>query len=96
MFIKVDYTSIKDSQIAMDYICHNPSFHSRARYDCALFNAGGGQYTIGHIVSILGVLDNKGKERKYAMVIPFDWPVFCTVDKQANLDCSTHLRFTHL
>jgi hypothetical protein len=94
--MKVNYTSLEDSQIATDFIRANPSFYGRPRYDCALFNAEGGQYTIGRIVSIIGVLDNEDIERKYAVVIPFDRPVSRAADERANLNRGAHLRLTHL
>jgi hypothetical protein len=95
-FAKVDYTSIEDSQLTTDLLRMNPSFHSRERYDCALFNAVDGKCLIGRIISILGLLDNSNIERQYALIIPFDLRISRSPQERLNHERATHLRFKPL
>jgi hypothetical protein len=95
-FAKVDYTSVEDSQLTTDFLRMNPSFHSRERYDCALFNAVDGKYLIGRIISILGLLDNSDTERQYALIIPFDLRLSRSPQERLNHERAAHLRFTTL
>lgn len=92
----MDYTSLEDSQTATDFLRVNPNFHGRPRYDCALFNAVGGKYLVGRIVSVLGVMDQEGIERQYALIIPFDLRVSRSSQHRVNRNRAAHLRFKQL
>lgn len=70
-FLKVQYVSLEDSQIATDFIRFYPSFHGRPRYECALVQVADGKFMIARILTVFDVVHNT-KKIQYALVLPMD------------------------